>query len=110
MLDAVQGVQAAEQEDAERDGNEPVVSGRARRRKRAPELYHEAEIACVNLRFSVGDVVRCSVENSIEEGVVIKRFYREKEWPREYFAAVSTIRSNAFELPVATHCVHAHCR
>ena len=36
-------------------------------------------------------------ENSIEEGVVIKRFYREQEWPREYYAAVNTTRSNTFE-------------
>lgn len=97
MLDAVQEVRTAEEEEEVDDGGEPLVSGGARRRKRAPELYHEADIARINLRFSVGDEVRCSVENSIEEGVVIKRFYREQEWPREYYAAVNTTRSNTFE-------------
>ncbi len=52
------------------------------------ELYSEAEIAMRTFRFSVGDPVRCCIDGQPRaDGVVIRRCYREPEWPRGYYAA-----------------------
>ena len=52
------------------------------------ELYSEAEIAMRTFRFSVGDPVRCCIDGQPRaDGVVIRRCYRESEWPRGYYAA-----------------------
>ena len=55
-----------------------------------PKLYTEVEVAKIMLRFAVGDSVLCNIDSSKgkAEGVVIKRFYREDEWPQGYYAAV----------------------
>ena len=60
----------------------------------ATELISEAQVAHVTLRFSVGDAVNCRMNDGWAEGEVIKRFYREDDWPRGYYAAVRCTHSN----------------
>ena len=84
MLDAVQEARTAEEEEEVDDGGEPVVSGGARRRKRAPELYHEADIARINLRFSVGDEVGCGVRTASRK-VWSSRLLPRTGVAREYY-------------------------
>ena len=59
-----------------------------RSERRAPELLSSSELAAINLRFSVGEPVKCSIGNSFQEGVIIQRCYREDEWPSGLYAAV----------------------
>ena len=81
------------------DDGEAVVSdwedetspdeGTASSPKALPKLYSEAEVASTALRFSVGDEVLCNIgDGESAHGVVVRRFYREDEWPRGYYAAV----------------------
>ena len=55
--------------------------------QRAPELYSEDELATLKLRFAVGDRVRCTIDKGTKEGVILQRFYREREWPAGLYAA-----------------------
>lgn len=67
----------------------------------APKQQH---FAAKFLRFAVGEVVLCSLtrEEAYKEGTIIKQFWRSSEWPRGYFAAVS---SDALEpVPPAARC------
>ena len=71
-----------------------------------PELYDEDQAANLILRFSVGDEVACTIPgNGLAEGVVLKRFYRESEWPRGYYAAV---RSGLEVASCPDHAAHSH--
>ena len=72
---------------------------------RAPELYHELEVAKLMLRFSVGDVVQCNTGRGRAEGVVLQRFYREEVWPPGYYAAV---RSGLEVASCPDHAAHSH--
>ena len=61
-------------------------------KRKAPELYSEAEVATMNLRFFVGEEVRCSMGNGrVAAGEIVQHFYREEEWPRGFYAAVRTL-------------------
>lgn len=58
---------------------------------RRPDLLSEWEVATLDFRFSVGDIVRCSVhgcKDGYQAGTVVQRCYREDEWPTGYYAAV----------------------
>ena len=67
------------------------------RTRRGPELYYEDQIATMELRFAVGERVECSVDKGNAEGVVVKRFYREEEWPKGYYAAYQVRLDHALE-------------
>eukprot|EP00966_Prymnesium_polylepis_P090180 2088611-Prymnesium_polylepis.2 len=64
-------------------------------RRKFPPLYTDAEISTLDFRFSVGDVVSCTVDEGVLEGVVVQRCYREGEWPAGYYAAVRAADSIA---------------
>ena len=56
---------------------------------RPVELYSEDDVVRHVLRFSVGDVVECTVgDGEKAQGEVVQRFYREDEWPKGHYAAV----------------------
>ena len=77
------------------DDRDPVCN-RTDCESRAPDLYCETQLATLTLRFNVGDIVQCSVDNgSAAEGVIVQRFYREEEWPRGYYAAVRAAIASA---------------
>ena len=65
-----------------------------RGRGRLPDFLSEYEIARLQFRFAVGDVVACSItsdesgESSFQEGTIVQRAYREDEWPAGCYAAV----------------------
>jgi len=70
---------------------EAAVKGRCTQ-KRSP-LYLDSELATIDLRFAVGDKVRCCIaKDDFEEGTVVCRWYREEEWPSGLYAAVRTMR------------------
>ena len=57
-----------------------------------PDLLLDSELATLDLRFDVGDKVRCCIaKDDFEEGVVVRRCYREEEWPSGHYAAVRTM-------------------
>ena len=72
------------EDDIDSEATEPEF----RPRKRGPNLYSEAQIARLTLRYHVGDVVKCTMDEGKAEGTILQRFYREKDWPRGYYAAV----------------------
>eukprot|EP00964_Phaeocystis_antarctica_P018114 scaffold10045_cov64-Phaeocystis_antarctica.AAC.4 len=74
---------------------EAAVKGRCTQRrlreKGRPDLLSDSELATLDLRFAVGDKVRCCVAtDDFEEGVVVRRCYREDDWPSGHYAAVRT--------------------
>ena len=91
--------ETTESEDGESvcswDAEEEQVDG-----DRPPKLYNEYQAARLNLRFSVGQTVYCAVDGGRAEGLVVKRFYREEEWPKGYYAAVRALAvKQALQLP-----------
>ena len=94
VADVVQGVRVLEDGDSVcdwQDEEEPIVEevpADAESACTASELYSEHHVAKLALRFNVGDAVRCSIGKGRAEGVVVKRFYREEDWPRGRYAAV----------------------
>jgi hypothetical protein len=78
------------EEESEQSSDEGTTSPRC-----PPELYFETDVPGLNLRFSVGDEVLCNMGHGrTAAGEVVKRFYREREWTRGYYAAV---RDHRFE-------------
>ena len=77
---------------------EAAVKGRCTRQLRdkgRPDLLSDSEIATLDLRFVVGDKVRCCVAtDDFEEGVVVRRCYREADWPSGHYAAVRITCTN----------------
>ena len=74
-----------------------------------PDLLLDSELATLDLRFAVGDKVRCCIaKDDFEEGVVVRRCYREEEWPSGHYAAVRTCtcthRSASLHQTVLTPC------
>ena len=77
---------ADEEDDDDAASSKP--SGKKSREDRAPILYTEDQIASLNLRFTVGEDVICNLgDGRVGEGVVVKRFYRETDWPHGQYAA-----------------------
>ena len=70
---------------------EAALKGRCTQ-KRSPLLL-DSELATIDLRFAVGDKVRCCIaKDEFEDGTVVRRWYREEEWPSGHYAAVRTMR------------------
>ena len=71
-------------------GNDQREESTPRRESTRLDLYTESEVAELALRFAVGDVVVCNLGSGKgkAEGVVVRTFYREREWTRGYYAAV----------------------
>ena len=75
---------------------EAKLKGRCTQKKtrRRTDLLSDSEIATLDLRFAVGDMVMCCItsgskdEDSWQEGVVVERCYREEEFPSGHYAAV----------------------
>ena len=79
---------SADEEDDE-DAASSKPSSKKSREDRAPVLYTEDQIASLNLRFTVGEEVICNLgDGRVGEGVVVKRFYRETDWPHGQYAAL----------------------
>ena len=90
---------------------EAAVKGRCTQRrlrdKGRPDLLSDSELATLDLRFAVGDKVRCCVAtDDFEEGVVVRRCYREDDWPSGHYAAVRTCtpRSTSLYQTLLTPC------
>ena len=105
MADIVKEVRVLE--DGESVWREDEDEGAFSPIRSRPELYGEFEVANLTLRFSVGDVVQCTVDKGRAEGVVVQRFYREEEWARGCYAAVRAA-FEAASLQAPASCVPAN--